>query len=100
MGATLPNGVLYGAMDHPLTRWRARHQVSQDELGQRCQLSQKTISAYELGTRVPRGESLKRLQAETGLPLGALLFPEEFLQEHPDFLLNRRPPRQGKRRKA
>jgi transcriptional regulator with XRE-family HTH domain len=87
MAVALQNEVLYVNMDHPLGRWRARHQVSQDELGRRCQLSQKTISAYESGTRVPRGESLTKLRRETGLPLEALIFPVEFLREHPDFLM-------------
>jgi transcriptional regulator with XRE-family HTH domain len=84
-------------MDHPLGRWRARHQVSQEELGRRCQLSQKTISAYESMTRVPRGESLVRLMQVTGLPLEALIFPEAYLRDHPDFLQDR--PRPGLKRR-
>jgi transcriptional regulator with XRE-family HTH domain len=97
MGVTLQNEVLYFNMDHPIGRWRARHHVSQEELGRRCQLSQKAISAYESGTRIPRGDSLRRLQAETGLPLEALIFPQAFLRDHPDFLME--PPRQRKRRR-
>jgi transcriptional regulator with XRE-family HTH domain len=95
MSVALPNEVLFFNMDHPLGRWRARYQVSQEELGRRCKLSQKAISAYESGTRVPRGDSLRRLAAETGLPLEALLFPKEFLRDHHDFLME--PPRQRKR---
>ena len=92
MSVALRNEVLYCPMDHPLGRWRARYQVSQEELGRRCELSQKAISAYESGTRVPRGDSLLRLQVVTGLPLEALLFPQAFLQAHPNFLTE--PPRQ------
>jgi transcriptional regulator with XRE-family HTH domain len=95
MSAVLPNEVLYFNMNHPLGRWRYRHNVSQEDLGRRCQLSQKTISAYETGTRVPRGDALKRLQEVTGLPLEALLFPEDFLQTHADFLVE--PPRERRR---
>jgi transcriptional regulator with XRE-family HTH domain len=74
------------AMDHPLSRWRAKHGIDQSELAKRCQLSQQAISAYEQGIRVPRGTSLKRLLEVTGLPLEALIFPIEFLQTHPQFL--------------
>jgi transcriptional regulator with XRE-family HTH domain len=95
MSMALQNEVLCVNMDHPIGRWRKRHHISQDELGRRCQLSQKTISAYESGTRVPRGESLMRLMRETSLPLEALIFPGRFLLEHPDFLME--PPRQGRR---
>jgi transcriptional regulator with XRE-family HTH domain len=96
MAVALQNEVLYFNMDHPLGRWRARHQISQDALGRRCQLSQKAISAYESGTRIPRSAALTRLVRETGLPLEALIFPEAFLRDHPDFLIE--PPRQRKRR--
>jgi len=54
MAATLQNEVLSCNMDHPLGRWRHRRQMSQDALGKLCGLSQKAISAYESGTRVPR----------------------------------------------
>jgi len=96
MAATLQNEVLSCNMDHPLGRWRHRRQMSQDALGKLCGLSQKAISAYESGTRVPRGESLRRLAEVTGLPLEALMFPDAFLQERPNFLMD--PPRQRKRR--
>jgi transcriptional regulator with XRE-family HTH domain len=96
MAVALPNEVLFFNMDHPIGRWRHRHQVSQEELGRRCQLSQKAISAYESGTRIPRGNSLTKLMRETGLPLEALIFPNEFLRDHPDYLME--PPRQRRRR--
>ena len=35
MSVALPNEVLYFNMDHPLGRWRARYQVSQEELERR-----------------------------------------------------------------
>jgi transcriptional regulator with XRE-family HTH domain len=96
MSVALQKEVVYVNMDHPIGRWRHLHQVSQEELGRRCQLSQKTISAYESGTRVPRGPSLLRLMEVTGLPLEALIFPDAYLRDHPDFLTE--PPRQRKRR--
>jgi transcriptional regulator with XRE-family HTH domain len=89
MASVLPHAVVSFSMDHPLGRWRAWHQISQEALAQRCGLSQKAISAYELGTRVPRDQSLKRLVEVTGLPLEALVFPEQFLRDHPDFLMQR-----------
>ena len=76
-------------MDTPLVRWRRKHQMTQVQLSERCGLTQKSISAYETMARVPRGQSLARLMRETDLPLDALIFPEAFLQEHPDFLRDR-----------
>jgi len=87
-------------MNHPLGRWRWRHEVSQKELAERCGLTQQAISAYEVGERVPRGEELKRLHAVTGIPIEALVLPKEYLEAHPDYLLGPRPPeRRGRPRK-
>jgi transcriptional regulator with XRE-family HTH domain len=97
MSVALQNEVLFFNMDHPIGRWRARYQVRQEDLAQRCGLSQQAISAYEAGHRVPRGASLRKLQEVTGLPLEALLFPQEYLAAHPDFLIE--PPRQRRPRK-
>jgi transcriptional regulator with XRE-family HTH domain len=81
-----PQSAVYSqAMDHPLSRWRAKHRIDQRELAQQCQLSQQAISAYEQGTRVPRGDALKRLLEVTGIPIEALIFPAEFLEQHPEF---------------
>jgi transcriptional regulator with XRE-family HTH domain len=87
MGIPSTTAVVSEAMeDHPLVRWRAKYQVTQEELAQRCQLSQQAISAYESGDRLPRGTSVWKLMQATDLPLEALLFPERFLQDHPHFL--------------
>jgi transcriptional regulator with XRE-family HTH domain len=95
MGVALPNEVLSVNMNHPLGRWRWRHHVSQDELAQRCGLSQQTISAIEAGRRAPSAEAMKSLHEVTGIPLEALLYPTRYLEEHPDFLTE--PPRQERR---
>jgi transcriptional regulator with XRE-family HTH domain len=100
MSAALRDDVLSCNMDHPIGRWRNVFQVSQAELAERCGLSQQSISFYE-GGRVPRGEALRALIRVTGLPLEALVFPEQFLAEHPDFLIeaSRQPLRRGRPRK-
>jgi transcriptional regulator with XRE-family HTH domain len=99
MSAVLRDDVLSYNMDHPLGRWRYLHRISQHELAQRCGLSQQSISFYE-GGRVPRGEALKVLMRETGLPLEALIFPGQYLADHPHFLIeppeHRRPGRPRK----
>ena len=97
MAAALQSEVLFFAMDHPLVRWRYKHQLSQEELGQRSGLSQQAIAAYENYQRTPRGTSLRKLLDVTGLPLEALIFPAPFLREHPDFLAER--PQRGRRRR-
>ena len=95
MSVALPNEVLSVNMNHPLGRWRFRFQVSQEELAQRCHLSQQTISAIEAGRRTPSADALKRLHEVTGLPLEALLYPVQYLAEHPNFLVE--PPRERRR---
>lgn len=76
----------FEAMDSPLFRWRTRYQVSQTALAKRCGVTQQAIALYEADERTPRGDTLAALVRETGLPLEALVFPEQFLQQHPDFL--------------
>ena len=80
------------AMDHPLTRWRHAHQLTQAELAERSGIRQGTLARYESGTRVPRKAHLLTLMRITNLPVEALILPEQFLREHPDFL----PPDRGK----
>jgi transcriptional regulator with XRE-family HTH domain len=76
--------------DHPLKRWRERHGLTQAQLAERCGVRQNAISRYERGERVPRGDDLLRLLKTTELPAEALVLPEHFLRQHPDFL--RTPP--------
>jgi transcriptional regulator with XRE-family HTH domain len=49
-------------------------------------MKQNTISRYERGEHIPVREHLERLLAVTGLPTDALVRPERFLAEHPEFL--------------
>lgn len=84
-------------MDHPLTRWRHQHEKTQVELSQLSGIRQGTLARYESGTRIPRKAHLLTLMQVTGLPLEALIFPDTYLQEHPDFL--REPIRQPGLRK-
>jgi transcriptional regulator with XRE-family HTH domain len=97
MAVALPNEVFFPNMDHPIGRWRHRHQVTQAQLAERCGLSQQAIAAYESGHRTPRGASLTKLIEATSIPLEALIFPEAYLRDHPDYLTE--PPRQRRPRK-
>jgi transcriptional regulator with XRE-family HTH domain len=78
--------------DHPLKRWRRKHRVTQAELAQRCGMRQGTLARYEAGSRTPLGTALIRLMEVTGLPAEALVLPERFLAQRPDFLRLKRPP--------
>jgi transcriptional regulator with XRE-family HTH domain len=73
-------------VDHPLTRWRRQHGWTQRQLADACELSQATVAHIENYQRVPVRGSLERLMNVTGLPAEALVLPERFLAEHPDFL--------------
>jgi transcriptional regulator with XRE-family HTH domain len=58
-------------MEHPLRRYRERHQLSQDELAAASQTTKATISRIERGVRLPSWEMLKRIVAATGGELSA-----------------------------
>jgi transcriptional regulator with XRE-family HTH domain len=84
--------MMAGMADHPLTRWRQKHRKTQAELAQLCGIRQGTLARYESGTRIPRGTHLEKLMEVTGLPAEALVLPERFLAQRPDFLRPKRPP--------
>ena len=73
-------------MDHPLTRWRHHNHKTQEELAELCGIRQGTLARYESGTRSPRKAHLLTLMEVTGLPAEAFVLPQEFLQQHPNFL--------------
>jgi transcriptional regulator with XRE-family HTH domain len=75
------------AQDSPLRRWRRQQRLTQAALAQRLQLKPDTISRYEQGSRIPRGEELERLLDLTQLPADALVLPRRYLRDHPDFLV-------------
>jgi transcriptional regulator with XRE-family HTH domain len=77
---------------HPLKQWRLTYGVSQQEMERRCGISQGQISAFEHFRQLPMRDVLERLRTYTGLPTDALVRPQYFLLEQPDFLLSTRPP--------
>jgi transcriptional regulator with XRE-family HTH domain len=87
-----------GIEGHPLVQWRARFRVTQVQLSQACQLSQSQVSKIERGQLFPLRESLERLRTYTGLPTDAFIRPQQFLEEHPDFLRDARAPEVRRRR--
>jgi transcriptional regulator with XRE-family HTH domain len=77
--------------DHPLKRWRRKHNLTQAQVAERCDVRANTVARWERGEQIPRGEYLDRLLDLTGLPTDAVIRPERFLAEHPDFLQEDRP---------
>jgi transcriptional regulator with XRE-family HTH domain len=86
------------AMDSPLRRWRRSQGLTQKQLAERLGVHMSTVAKYEQRFRVPREEELRTLADVTGLSLDAILFPETYLQEHPEFLAEwaELPPRRGR----
>jgi transcriptional regulator with XRE-family HTH domain len=91
------NIVGHMAMDSPMRRWRKSQNVTQTELARRVGVYVSTIAKWEQQFSRPRGQALERLVAVTGLSLEAILFPQRYLEEHPDFLATwaEVPPRRG-----
>jgi len=56
-----------------LLAWRRAQGLSQRDAALRLGLTQTSYSRAELGQVVPRRESLKRVIAETGVPLEVLV---------------------------
>lgn len=56
-----------------LRTWMELHDVSQSELARRMDLSQPTIWAWLHGESMPSLENLRRLAAETGIPVQVLI---------------------------
>jgi transcriptional regulator with XRE-family HTH domain len=77
---------------HPLAQWRKHHGWTQKQLASACGLTQGMVAHIENYRRIPIRESLERLLEVTGLPTDALVRPERFLAEHPDFLQIPSPP--------
>jgi transcriptional regulator with XRE-family HTH domain len=55
-----------------LKTWRAAQGLSQDEAAAKLDISQSYYAKLELGIRVPRKPIMKRILAETGVPLEVL----------------------------
>jgi transcriptional regulator with XRE-family HTH domain len=86
------------AMDSPLRRWRRSQGLTQAELAERLGVHMSTVAKYEQRFRVPREDELATLAEVTGLSLEAILFPERYLREHPEYLeaYAEQPPRRGR----
>lgn len=78
--------------EHPLSRWRKIHGMTQHALAQAAGLTQGMIGHIENYRHIPVRESLERLRAYTGLPTDALVRGEQFLVEQPDFPYSQHPP--------
>jgi transcriptional regulator with XRE-family HTH domain len=85
MLATMPRTQPPDKPPHPLRQWRDLHGLSQDELAERAGVGQGMISHIERYFRVPRKSTIIKLQEETGLPTEALMFPERFLAQNPNY---------------
>lgn len=69
-----------------IKRWRTNRNLSQKELGAQIGMSQQQIGQYELGTRVPKQETLLKIAKALGVHLRDLSddsWLEEFDQKHP-----------------
>jgi transcriptional regulator with XRE-family HTH domain len=75
---------------HPLRQWRDQHGLSQDELAEHCGVGQGMISHIERYFRVPRKSTIIKLQDYTGLPTEALMFPERFLEQNPNYFRSKK----------
>jgi transcriptional regulator with XRE-family HTH domain len=86
------------AMDSPLRRWRRSKDLTQKALADQLGVHMSTVAKYEQRFRVPREDELRELARVTGLSLDAILFPETYLQDHPEFLAEwaEIPPRRGR----
>jgi transcriptional regulator with XRE-family HTH domain len=87
------------AMDSPLRRWRWSQGLSQAALARRCGLETNTISSYEQGHRRPQPSTIDKLVEVTGLTADALIYPRQYLRDHPEFLAEfaaAAPPRRGR----
>jgi transcriptional regulator with XRE-family HTH domain len=88
------------AMDTPLRRWRRSQGLKQADLDARLGVPEGSIARWEQTLRIPHKETLERLADFTGLPVEAIMYPERYLREHPDFLeaFAEQPPRRGRRK--
>jgi transcriptional regulator with XRE-family HTH domain len=89
------------AMDSPLRRWRRQARVTQEALARQCGVTKNTVARWEQADRMPSGPHVKTLIELTGLSADALMFPERYLIDHPEFLERwaEIPPRRGRPRK-
>jgi len=86
------------AMDSPLRRWRRKHRVTQEALAQRCGVTTNTVARWEQADRIPSGPHVRKLIEITD----ALMFPEAYLVQHPEFLARwaEIPPRRGRPKRS
>ncbi len=89
------------AMDTPLRRWRRSQGLKQADLDARLGVPEGSIARWEQTLRIPRKDTLERLADFTGLPVEAIMYPERYLREHPEFLVDfaEQPPRRGRRKR-
>lgn len=61
------------ATNHPLAKYRAERQITQEVLAQELRVTPTTISRYETGERTPRPKDARRISDHTGISVGDLI---------------------------
>jgi transcriptional regulator with XRE-family HTH domain len=86
------------AIDSPLRRWRKMRGYTQEELGRFLGVHLDSVNRWEQAKRAPHRKVLERIMAFTGLSPEAILFPAQYLREHPEYLSEHaeQPPRRGR----
>ena len=59
--------------NHPLTEYRKRRRITQQELANELAVTSVTISRWETGERTPGRVNAKRISDHTGIPILELL---------------------------
>lgn len=77
---------IWQEVDTPLRRRRMQMGLTQGELAKRCGIWRNTLARYERADQYPERPQLEALIRETGLSADAILFPEQYLTRHPNFL--------------
>jgi transcriptional regulator with XRE-family HTH domain len=87
------------AIDSPLRRWRRAHHYTQAQFAELVGAKRDAVNRWEQGKRVPHSPMLRRLVAITRIPAEAIIDPERYLRDHPDYLAEwaEQPPRRGRR---
>jgi transcriptional regulator with XRE-family HTH domain len=86
------------AIDSPLRRWRKANEHTQGQVAQLLGVHLDSVNRWEQGRSVPHEKTLTRLLTLTHLSADAIIYPERWLREHPDYLqaYAEQPPRRGR----
>src|SRR5215217_1481724 len=73
------------AIDSPLRRWRKANGHTQRQLAAILGVNLDSVNRWEQGRSVPHEKTLTRLVTLTHLSADAIIYPERWLREHPDY---------------